>query len=154
MFFLCVHSTILVEGQFLSKSSTVQRCPVHLNWVIDLECNHHAQYLLATVCVLVYISLKSGLIFLGFEVAHWKWICKTPFFSLKDFIPNLQYLLAMLCVLIYIFLKSGLMFLGSAVARAHIENMEGTFSPLKVGFIPNLLLSCSECSDVIYITCL
>ena len=71
---------------------------------LDLECKHHTQYLLAMVCVLVYIFLKIGLIFLGFAVAHWKWICKTPFF------------------------------------------------PLKLDFIPNLLLSCCECSDVIYTT--
>ena len=57
---------------------------------LDLECNHHMQYLLAMVCVLVYIFLKSGLIFLGFAVARWKWICKAPFFLRKgDFIPNL-----------------------------------------------------------------
>ena len=71
---------------------------------LNLECNHHTQYLLAMLCVLVYIFVKSGLIFLGFAVAQWKWICKTPFF------------------------------------------------PLRVDFIPNLLLSCSECSDVIYTT--
>ena len=68
---------------------------------LDLECNHHTQYLLAMVCVLVYIFLKSGLIFLGFALARWKWICKA------------------------------------------------TFLMLKVDFIPNLLLFCSECSDVI-----
>ena len=69
---------------------------------LDLECNQHTQYLLAMLCVLVYIFLKSGLIFLIFAVAHWKWMWKTP------------------------------------------------LHPLKVDFIPNLLLSCSECTDVIY----
>ena len=71
---------------------------------LDLECNHHTQYLLAMLCVLVSIFLKTGLIFLGFAVAHWKWICQALFFLLN------------------------------------------------VDFIPNVLLSCSECSAVIYTT--
>ena len=42
---------------------------------VDLACNHYTQYLLAILCVLVYIFLKSGLIF------SWKWILFQTFFS-------------------------------------------------------------------------
>ena len=43
---------------------------------LDFDCNQRTQYLLAILCVLVYIFRETGLIFLGFAVAHWKWICK------------------------------------------------------------------------------
>ena len=43
---------------------------------LDFDCNHHTQYLLANLCVLVYIFRETILIFLEFAVAHWKWICK------------------------------------------------------------------------------
>ena len=46
---------------------------------LDLECNHHTQYLLAMLCV-----LETGLIFLGFAVAHLKANLHGTFFSAES----------------------------------------------------------------------
>ena len=84
---------------------------------------------------------------------------ESQFLALTFFLPYLgldcnhhtQYLLAILCVLVYIFLKNWpdpFCICGTTFR----VNLQGTFVLLKVDFIPNLLLSCSECSDVIYTT--
>ena len=61
-----------------------QFLPLTFFTISIMECNHHTQYLFAMVCVLLYIFLKGCLIFLGFAVARWKWICKPRFLFVKS----------------------------------------------------------------------
>ena len=75
--------TIIKSSNIIrEKTCSWTREPVSSSDVFSylvLDWNHHTQCLLAIIFVLVYMFLKTALIFLGFAVASWKWICKAFF---------------------------------------------------------------------------